>query len=242
MAEVPALHLKSYWGQSLLVTTIFSSSWCRGPKHLTRPGLRASFEDGCRHPAVRRTSLNSGDSPPPSLGRARWGDVLGHCPQARLSWSRPSPWPTGSNSDLPPHRGLPVDHRAVPDPGCWGHGADPDLLTLTLIWTPDLPHHRGACLQIGALGSTWPLLPDNWPSNEEIVSNTHKRHCYAVNSDIMCCCRPIKKKKGTKDWRCRWLVITHPPPGWNYHLQGPEEQGMDEHNARERSGVWGVCV
>lgn len=69
MAEVPALHLKSYWGQSLLVTTIFSSSWCRRPKHITRPGLRASFKDGCRHPAVRRTSLNSGDSP--SLGRAQ---------------------------------------------------------------------------------------------------------------------------------------------------------------------------
>jgi len=85
MAEMPALHLKSYWGQSLLVVTIFSSSWCQCPKHTARPGLRASSEDGCRHPAVRKASLRSGDSPSPSLRRAWQGDFLGRCPQPRLS-------------------------------------------------------------------------------------------------------------------------------------------------------------
>lgn len=61
IAVLPALHFKSCWGQSLLVITISSSSWCQSPKHIARPGLRASLEDGWKHLAMRRAS-NSGDS------------------------------------------------------------------------------------------------------------------------------------------------------------------------------------
>lgn len=68
MAEVPALHFKRYWDQSLLVITIFSSWW---------------------QPAVRKPSRNSGDSP--ALPSAEHAVVLSHCPQSRKNCSRPLP-------------------------------------------------------------------------------------------------------------------------------------------------------
>lgn len=61
---MPALHFRSYWGRSLLVITIFSSSWCLCLEHIACPGPRASLEDGCRHPAVRREPLQTVGTPP----------------------------------------------------------------------------------------------------------------------------------------------------------------------------------